>query len=80
MSSGADSLIKRCCAVLEARLAVLWSAMVAGGEGEVQRVAAQVLWYYIDELNHADGILASAIFGRQGGPCSTSDEEAFHRF
>jgi hypothetical protein len=31
------------------------------------------------ELNHADEINASAIFGRQGGGYSTSDVEAFHR-
>lgn len=31
------------------------------------------------KLNHADDIIASAIFGRQGSLCSTSDVEAFHR-
>jgi hypothetical protein len=54
--------------------------MVAGGEGEVQRDAAQVRWYFVDELKHAGGILVSAIFGRHGGLCSTSDVDAFHRF
>jgi hypothetical protein len=79
LSLGADPLIKRCCAAFKAHLPVLWSAMVAGGEGEVQRDAAQVRWYFVDELKHAGDILASAIFGRHGGLCSTSDVEAFHR-
>jgi hypothetical protein len=34
---------------------------------------------YIGELNHAVGILATAIFCRHGGKSSTSDAEALHR-
>jgi hypothetical protein len=34
---------------------------------------------YIDELNHAEGIHAAAIQGRQGGDSSTSRPEALHR-
>jgi hypothetical protein len=80
LSLGADPLIKRCCTAFKAHLPVLWSAMVAGGEGEVQSDAAQVRWYFVDELKHAGGILVSAIFGRHGGLYSTSDVDAFHRF
>jgi hypothetical protein len=35
-------------------------------------------WRSDFKLNHAEDIIASAIFGRQGGLCSTSVVEAFH--
>jgi hypothetical protein len=53
-----------------------------GGDGVViffRWRRSMLRWRRDFELIHADGIIASVIFGRQGGPCSTSDVEAFHR-
>jgi hypothetical protein len=46
-----------------------------GGDG----IVIFFRWCGNFELNHADGIIASTIVGRQGGHDSTSDVEAFHR-
>jgi hypothetical protein len=53
-----------------------------GGDGVViffRWLLPMLKWCGDFELNHADDIIASAIFSRQGRLCSTSDVEAFHR-
>jgi hypothetical protein len=53
----------------------------SGGSVASSRWPRPSLWWYNDDKrNHADIIIASAIFGWQGGPCLTSIKEAFHRF